>query len=224
MEAVLSELRAAIADGAVQVGDKLPAESALSAEFGVSRAVVREALRGLQALGLTESRTGSGTFVVSARPAEHMSFGRYSTRDLLEVRRHVEVPVAGYAAARHTPDDLDRLWQLIDRMDVETDPTTWVALDSLFHIAVARASGNPAFLTVIEEIREALAQQSSLLTQIGNRRDQSNAEHRRIVAAIAEKATVAATEAMTAHLANIETAITTITRTPAASAGGEDKS
>ena len=47
MEAVLSELRAAIADGAVQVGDKLPAESALSAEFGVSRAVVREALRGL---------------------------------------------------------------------------------------------------------------------------------------------------------------------------------
>jgi len=222
MEAVLSELRAAIAGGAVQIGDKLPAESALSAEFGVSRAVVREALRGLQALGLTESRTGRGTFVVSARAAEHMSFGRYSTRDLLEVRRHVEVPVAGYAAARHTPDDLDRLWQLIDRMDVETDPTTWVALDSLFHIAVAQASGNPAFLKVIEEIREALAQQSSLLTQIGNRRDQSNAEHRRIVAAIAEKATVAATEAMTAHLANIETAITTITRTPATSAGGED--
>ena len=222
MEAVLSQLRAAIEEGAVQVGGKLPAESALSAEFGVSRAVVREALRGLQALGLTESRTGRGTFVVSARPAEHMSFGQYSTRDLLEVRRHVEVPVAGYAAARHTPDDLDRLWKLIDRMDVETDPTTWVALDSLFHIAVARASGNPAFLKVIEEIREALAQQSSLLTQVGGRRDQSNAEHRRIVAAIAEKATAAATEAMAAHLANIETAVSTITRTPTTSAGGED--
>ena len=74
MEAVLSQLRTAIEEGAVQVGDKLPAESALSAEFGVSRAVVREALRGLQALGLTESRTGRGTFVVSARAAEHMSF------------------------------------------------------------------------------------------------------------------------------------------------------
>ena len=222
MDAVLAHLRDTIERGEYAVGGKLPSEAVLSRDFAVSRSVVREALRGLQALGLTVSRTGKGTFVVSSQPADSPRFGTYSARDLVEVRRHVEVPVAGYAAARHTPDDLDRLWQLIDRMDVETDPTTWVALDSLFHIAVAQASGNPAFLKVIEEIREALAQQSSLLTQIGNRRDQSNAEHRRIVAAIAEKATVAATEAMTAHLANIETAITTITRTPATSAGGED--
>jgi DNA-binding FadR family transcriptional regulator len=210
MEVVLSQLRASIEGGQVQVGDKLPAEAALSVEFGVSRAVVREALRGLQALGLTESRTGRGTFVVASRAAEHMSFGSYTARDLLEVRRHVEVPVAGYAAARHTPDDLDRLWQLVDRLDAETDTTTWVALDSLFHITIARASGNPAFARVIEEIREALAQQSSLLNQIADRRGESNAEHRRIVAAIAEGVPDAAEAAMTAHLAHIESAVNTL--------------
>jgi len=224
MEAVLAHLRSSIERGEHAVGEKLPSEAALSREFEVSRSVIREALRGLQALGMTESKTGKGTFVTATGPADNPTFGPYSARDLIEVRRHVEIPVAGYAAVRRSQDDLDLLAHLLDRMDAETDNTAWVALDSLFHIAVARASGNPAFLTVIEEIREALAQQSSLLTQIGNRRDQSNAEHRRIVAAIAEKATVAATEAMTAHLANIETAITTITRTPAASAGGEDKS
>jgi DNA-binding FadR family transcriptional regulator len=222
MEVVLSQLRGSIEEGRVQVGEKLPAEAALSAEFGVSRAVVREALRGLQALGLTESRTGRGTFVISARPAEHLSFGDYSTRDLLEVRRHVEVPVAGYAAARHTPDDLDRLWQLIERMDVEEDAATWVALDSLFHIAIARASGNPAFARFIEDIREALAQQSSLLNQLGGRLDESNTEHRRIVAAIAEGVPEAATEAMATHLARIETAVNTIISTHPASVGGKD--
>lgn len=217
MEVVLSQLRAAIEGGQVQVGDKLPAEAALSAEFGVSRAVVREALRGLQALGLTESRTGRGTFVVASRPAEQLNFGRYTARDLLEVRRHVEVPVAGYTAARRTPDDLDRLWQLVDRMDAETDTTTWVALDSLFHIAIAHASGNPAFARVIEEIREALAQQSSLLNQVADRRGESNGEHRRIVAAIAEGVPDAAEAAMTAHLVHIESAVSTLV------SGGADR-
>ena len=205
MEAVLAHLRTAIAGGDYAVGDKLPSEATLSRDYEVSRSVVREALRGLQALGLTVSRTGKGTFVVSAQAAANPTFGRYSARDLLEVRRHVEVPAAGYAARRHTAQDLDALTGLLQRMEQEADDTVWVTLDSLFHIAVAQASGNPVFGKVIEEIREAIATQSAFVNQLGNdRRSASNAEHRRIVEAIASGSSDAASDAMGAHLGHVD--------------------
>jgi DNA-binding FadR family transcriptional regulator len=210
MEALLAHLREAIERGAYSVGDKLPSEAALSKEFEVSRSVVREALRGLQALGLTESRTGKGTFVVANRPVEHPTFGPYSARDLFEVRRHVEVPAAGYAALRHSSDDLDVLTGLLERMETESDNTAWVALDSLFHITIAQSSANPVFGKVIEEIRDALAKQSSFLNQLGDRRGASNDEHRHIVTAIAQGDQDSATEAMTRHLEHVENTLTHI--------------
>lgn len=214
MEAVLVQLRAAIADGTYRIGDKLPSESAMSAEFDVSRSVVREALRALQGLGLTESRTGKGTFVVATGPSENPIFGQYSARDLFEVRRHIEIPVAGYAATRRTRDDLDLLNRLVDKMDEETDNVAWVALDSLFHITIANASGNPVFSKVIEEIRDAMTRQSALLNQLAGRRIQSNVEHRRLLSAIADRSEWKAVDAMTSHLAHVENALIMIVRPP----------
>ncbi len=210
MEAVLAHLRQLIERGDYPVGAKLPSEASLSREFEVSRSVIREALRGLQALGMTESKTGKGTFVTATGPAENPTFGPYSARDLIEVRRHVEIPVAGYAAVRRSQDDLDLLGHLLDRMDAETDNTAWVALDSLFHITIAQASGNPVFGKVIEEIRDALARQSAFLNQLGGRRAQSNAEHRAIVTAIERGSEDQAVEAMTAHLTHVEATLTSI--------------
>ena len=54
-------------------------------------------------------------------------------------------------------------------MEQETDTTAWVAMDSLFHLAVARAAQNPVFRRVIEEIRDALATQSAFLNELGGR-------------------------------------------------------
>ena len=210
MEAVLAHLRSTIERGEYAIGGKLPSEAALSREFEVSRSVVREALRGLQALGMTESKTGKGTFVTATGPADNPTFGPYSARDLIEVRRHVEIPVAGYAAVRRSQDDLDLLAHLLDRMDAETDNTAWVALDSLFHITIAQASGNPVFGKVIEEIRDALARQSSFLNQLGDRRRQSNIEHRAIVTAIESRVESAAVMAMTAHLEHVEATLNSI--------------
>jgi len=220
MEYVLAHLRHAIEHGEYPVGGKLPAEAALSREYQVSRSVVREALRALQALGLTESRTGRGTFVTATGPAENPTFGGYSARDLIEVRRHVEVPVAGYAALRRDAGQLARLGDLVDRMDAETGPAEWVALDTQFHVTIARASGNPVFAKVIEEIRDALARQSAFLNQLGGRRTESNVEHRRIVTAIAAGAQDAAAAAMTEHLDHVEKTLTTIVR-PARSGEAE---
>lgn len=211
MEAVLTHLRDAIERGDHAVGDKLPSEAELCRRLEVSRPVLREALRALQVMGLTVSRTGKGTFVV-ADAVQDPTFGDYAAGDLLEVRRHVEIPVAGYAALRRTAENLDHLAHLLDRMERETDTTAWVAMDTIFHIAIAEASQNPVFRRVIEEIRDALARQSAFLNDLGGRREQSNREHRAIVEALVDGSEHDATEAMAHHLDRVDTALTSIVR------------
>ncbi|MEU2389536.1 FadR/GntR family transcriptional regulator [Streptomyces sp. NPDC007369] len=209
MEAVFGHLRNAIEHGEYAIGDKLPSEAELCRALEVSRPVLREALRALQAMGLTVSKTGKGTYVV-ANTVEDPTFGDYAASDLLEVRRHVEIPVAGYAALRRTPEDLDHLAHLLDRMEQETDTTAWVALDTVFHLAVAEASRNPVFRRVIEEIRDALARQSTFLNELGGRREQSNREHRAIFEALIDGCEPDAVEAMSHHLHRVETTLTDI--------------
>ncbi|MER5875386.1 MULTISPECIES: FadR/GntR family transcriptional regulator [unclassified Streptomyces] len=211
MEAVLTHLRDAIERGDHAVGDKLPSEAELCRRLEVSRPVLREALRALQAMGLTVSRTGKGTFVVAAT-VQDPTFGDYTAGDLLEVRRHVELPVAGYAALRRTPEDLDRLTRLLDRMERETDTTAWVAMDTVFHITVAEASQNPVFRRVIEEIRDALARQSAFLNELGGRREQSDREHRALLEALAAGSEHDAVDAMAHHLDRVETTLASIVR------------
>ena len=211
MEAVLGYLREAIERGDYAVGDKLPSEAELCRRLEVSRPVLREALRALQTMGLTVSRTGKGTFVVSST-VEDPTFGDYAASDLLEVRRHVEIPVAGYAAVRRTPEDLDHLAHLLDRMEHETDTTAWVAMDTLFHLAVAQAAQNPVFRRVIEEIRDALARQSAFLNELGGRREQSNREHRAIVEALIDRSEDDAVDAMSHHLDRVSRTLTDIVR------------
>ncbi|MGV9642041.1 FadR/GntR family transcriptional regulator [Streptomyces sp. NPDC003514] len=211
MEAVLAHLRDAIERGDYAVGDKLPSEAELCRTLEISRPVLREALRALQTMGLTVSKTGKGTFVV-ARNVEEPVFGDYTAGDLMEVRRHVEIPVVGYAARRRTPENLDHLAHLLDRMERETDTTAWVAMDTLFHLGVAEAAQNPVFRRVIEEIRDALARQSAFLNELGGRREQSDREHRAILRALTDGSEAGATEAMTHHLDRVGTTLTDIVR------------
>ncbi|MFF3500142.1 FadR/GntR family transcriptional regulator [Streptomyces sp. NPDC003247] len=215
MEAVLGHLRDAIEHGRYAIGDRLPSEAELCRTLEVSRPVLREALRALQTMGLTVSRTGKGTFVI-ADTVEDPTFGDYTAGDLMEARRHVEVPVAGYAALRRTPEDLARLARLLDRMERETETTAWVAMDTLFHLAVAEAARNPVFRRVIEEIRDALARQSAFLDELGGRREQSDREHRAIVEALVAGSERAAVDAMTHHLDRVGTTLTDIVRSPRA--------
>ncbi|MEV5431640.1 FadR/GntR family transcriptional regulator [Streptomyces sp. NPDC052701] len=211
MEAVLAHLRGAIERGEYAIGAKLPSEAELCRTLEVSRPVLREALRALQTMGLTVSRTGKGTFVV-ASAVEDPTFGDYAASDLLEVRRHVEIPVAGYAARRRTPENLDHLTRLLDRMERETDTTAWAAMDTLFHLAVAEAAQNPVFRRVIEEIRDALARQSAFLNELGGRREQSDREHRAIVEALIDGCAHDAEEAMAHHIDRVATTLTDIVR------------
>lgn len=134
------------------------------------------------------------------------------TSDLLEARLHVELPVAGYAAARHTAEDLDNLPHLLQRMERERDTTAWVAMDTLFHTTFAQAAHNLVFPTMLEELRDALARQSAFLNVLGERREQSNREHRAFVEALIHGSEYDAVEAMAHHLDSVNTTLNSIVR------------
>ena len=206
-EAVFADLRDAIVSGRIAVGEKLPAEAALATRHGVSRSVIREALRSCTALGLTETKTGRGTFVIADRVSGDLDIGNYAARELMEARPHVEVPAAGWAAERHTEEDLQVLLGLAEEMRGEDDQQTWVMLDGQFHTAIARASKNRVFEAIIVDIRGALTRQSETLNLVAHRQQQSNVEHDAIVEGIRSGSYATAAQAMTEHLSAVRGAV-----------------
>lgn len=206
-EATFQALLALIQSDDVAVGDRLPGEIQLAKRFGVSRSILREALGACATLGLTETRTGSGTFVRSKSKRPQLTFGGYSAADLAEARPHIEIPAAGYAAERRSPEQLDQLHALVAQMIETTDMRIWVTLDGRFHRAIADAAGNPVLAAVIGSLREALDPQSEFLNLTRDRRDASDAEHARIVDAIAAGSAERARTAMADHLAEVEAAL-----------------
>jgi GntR family transcriptional regulator, transcriptional repressor for pyruvate dehydrogenase complex len=206
-EAVFSSLRKAIEDGRLPVGTRLSSEAVLAQQYGVSRSVVREALRSSASLGLTETRTGRGTFVVADCVGGDLALGQYSARELTEARPHIEVPAAGLAAQRRSEEELQLLLDIVAAMGSEDDPEAWVALDATFHAAIARISGNRVFEKVVADIRDAMANQSETLNMGAGRQADSDVEHRKIVAAIEAGSAEEASEAMRRHLAAVDAAL-----------------
>lgn len=211
-EAVFLSLRAAIEAQEIPLGTKLGSEASLAADYGVSRSVIREALRSCATLGLTRTETGRGTFVISHRPTRELKLGTFSSDDLHEARPHIEIPAASLAASRRTAEDLERLRGLLDQMEHEDDPAAWVELDAAFHAAIALASDNSVFTKIVSDIREAMSRQSETVNLVAGRTGPSNEEHRLIVQAIADQDPDAAAQAMNGHLSAVHHAITTIVR------------
>lgn len=206
-EAVFKAIRAAIEDGKLPIGSKLSSETALAAQYGVSRSVIREALRSCTALGLTETQTGRGTFVIAARASNDLVLGQFSARSLMEARPHIEVPAAEFAATRRTAEQLEELRVILVEMSNEDDPEIWVSLDASFHAAIARASGNGVFQSVVSDIRGAMVNQSETINLITGRTRQSDVEHLIIYDAIERRNAKDAGLAMATHLSAVDTAL-----------------
>jgi GntR family transcriptional repressor for pyruvate dehydrogenase complex len=148
----------------LQPGEMLPAESRLAADLGVSRQVVREALKSLQGQGVVEIVNGKGASVRSIDASALRVFFSWAaqTRDdttveLMEVRKAIEVQSARLAAQRRTAAELDRLGGIVARMrDHIEDVEGYTALDVELHLAIAAASHNAMLYHLVESIRDVL--------------------------------------------------------------------
>lgn len=169
-ESAAAQLRAQIADGAWEVGTRLPAEPELAAALGVGRSTVREAVRVLVHAGLLETRQGSGTYVRARTAAGPWDarVRRAEALEVYEVRQALEAHAGALAALRRTEEDLDRLDETLARRQElrakgrspEVNPV-FVEADLSFHQAVVAAAHNPLLAELYgcftDALREGLA-------------------------------------------------------------------
>src|SRR5690606_34274878 len=149
-EGVADRLIEMIAAGELKVNDSLPAESDLAARFGVSKPVVREALRQLALYGMVEIRQGRVARVKPLDSSALEGFFRLAVRsdsnglrDAIDLRRAVEVELAELAAMRATRETQKPLEEAYRMMELNVDSLDpWLEGDFAFHMALAHASEN----------------------------------------------------------------------------------
>lgn len=153
----ITRLQAHIRSGGLGPGDAFPSENALAAEIGVSRAVVREALRSLAALGLIDVGNGRRARVSTAAPdalailLDHVvQTNQITVQQILDVRRTVEMRTVGLAVLRRSDRDAAEIERLARAMRHDiADPDAVMEHDIAFHEAIAAASKNPMFALIV---------------------------------------------------------------------------
>ncbi|MER6674129.1 FCD domain-containing protein [Streptomyces sp. NPDC000983] len=154
----VEEIKALIAGGRLEPGERLPTERDLAARLGISRSSMREAIRALTVLGVLEARHGSGIYVTRLEAGDLLEgFGVVAELargerlvELLEVRRSLESTAAALAAARITPGQLAEVERHLKAMGATDDPDEILAHDLAFHRAVAEAAGNATMAAILE--------------------------------------------------------------------------
>lgn len=209
---VVNELGVGIVGGTYPQNSILPGDAELMERFGVSRTVLREALRTLAGKGLIQAKARIGTrvrdksswnlfdadvLIWHARSGFDAAFLEY----LSEMRLALEPEAAALAAQRRTPLQLQHIYGWVEKMGADgVSPTEFVDADLNFHLAVATAAANPflrSISTLIEVALVALLTISSPIEEPA-RHARSVAAHRRIADAIARRDATGAREAMMA--------------------------
>jgi DNA-binding FadR family transcriptional regulator len=199
-------LRRYVLEGHLGPGDELPSQGELCAELGVSRSVIREAMQVLQSQGLIEISQGRRPRVLPAGPAavvDTLSMlvarSEIALAKLLEVRRPLEIEIAGLAAERATAQQRQQLREAVDALRAAPNIEAQIAADVRFHKVLAEASGNPLFGIVLDVLAELLYQsRRHTLQQSGVAMALSH--HRKILAAVEAANPVKARTFMIQHM------------------------
>ena len=211
-EDVIVQVEDAIAGGRLRPGDRLPPERELAQILAVSRASVREALRVLEAFGVVAARRGRGADAGSVVTAgEHnglagllriyASLLKVPLSDLVDLRVAIEAMTARAAAERR---DGAELAELAAAMLAVEDRDAFLELDTGFHVALARVSGNALAPLLMEALRETIARQMRAafdeVTDWDATRARIAADHRVLAEAIAAGDPDGAAAAVSEHI------------------------
>jgi GntR family transcriptional regulator, transcriptional repressor for pyruvate dehydrogenase complex len=206
-EQVAVRLMALIEGDQLAPGTLLPSEASLATEFGVSRPIVREALKVLAAKDVIAVANGKGAIVrpMTSEPLrdffERALRNRHATA--IEVRQGIEVQSAALAAERRTAAELSELKSILLALgEAVHDPAAFTSVDTQFHLLIAAASHNKLLHHLIESIREPMQESMRAVSRRRITREQhafALTAHARIVDAIGRAAPEAAASAMAAH-------------------------
>jgi len=209
---VADTLAVQIRNHVLRPGAKLPTESEIMLEHGVSRTVVREAISGLQAAGFVETRHGIGTFVLEqhARQGLRLHVDTVaSVRNMLELRLGLEVQAVALAALRRTDAQLAHMRQALDDYRAcLANNDSCVEEDKRFHQLIAEATGNTFFSEIMQHLGTAMIPRTQVKADERGGADfaklgqLASLEHEAIFNAIKRQDPDAARAAMVLHLTN----------------------
>ncbi|MCL6479429.1 MAG: FadR family transcriptional regulator [Peptococcaceae bacterium] len=218
VETIIDQIKNHILSGELQPGDKLLTERELAEHLKVSRASVREALSALNMAGILEIKHGEGIYLKKLDSQSViepltiiMLLERDKIKNILEVRKALEVESAGLAAERHRPGDLEKIKAALAEMEEDlVTGNTGEQADLKFHFAIARSTTNPLLIMLMNTIHDAMNQTLKATRQLwlsstsGTTRRLFE-EHRDIFSAIAARDKEKAREIMYQHLYKVET-------------------
>ena len=206
--AVRARLQALIQHGLTSSTGQLPTERDICVTMGVSRRAVRRALEALEAEGLIWRRQGKGTFAgMAPDPTQVLAagiVGETSFVEVMEARLCIEPGIAGIAAVKATPADIERMRNLARRTLESADADSTELWDGALHRLIARTAGNAPLLTafsILDEIRSNAAWRGlrSKARSVETLKV-SDREHHTIIDAIEAGVPARAEAAMWAHL------------------------
>jgi GntR family transcriptional repressor for pyruvate dehydrogenase complex len=199
---------------------RLPSERVLEKQLGVSRIVIREAMKQLVERGLIEIESGRGTFVVPVTAkAMSKSFVLFLQQNdisyaaLFQVRRVLEGEIAALAARCHTADSVSELHRNIAEMELATREIEegngdrveeFACLDLEFHHLLTRATGNPLFEFILQPVTGPLLQVRRVGALVLGAARKATEQHARILKAIQSRQEETAREEMLSHLNYVE--------------------
>lgn len=219
----IGKIKEMIVSGRVRPGDKLPREADLSAELGLSRSSLREAVKALTLVNVLDVRQGDGTYTTSLAPSlllEVLSFivdfHRDDTvLDFLEVRRILEPAATALAALRMTDESRTELGRVLESMTADTPVEELVGADLEFHRQIALGAGNPVLASLVDNMSTPTARARVWrgMTERGSL-ERTMAEHRAIYDAIQARDPELARSWATVHVAGIESWLHTTLTAP----------
>lgn len=219
--AVTRQIEKLILRGILRPGERLPAERELAEKLGVSRPSLREAVADLQDKGLLTARAGAGIYVADVlgsafSPALIRLFAEHAEAvfDYIAFRRDLEGLAACRAARLASDTDLRVIQTVMDKMEAahkKTNPADEARLDAEFHMAIIEASHNVIMLhmmrSMFQLLREGVFYNRQVMFRQRTTRGALLDQHRRINAAIQARDSKGALEAVDAHLAYVEKAL-----------------
>ncbi|WP_409432028.1 FadR/GntR family transcriptional regulator [Litorimonas sp. RW-G-Af-16] len=208
-KSVADALLKVIESGQYAVGERLPAERDLAAEFNVSRPTIREAVIALEIAGRVEVRKGSGVYVINTDSSKSRSLDLdVGPFELTEARMLIEGEAAGLAATMISDEEIEELSAIIHLMQKENDAEIGGEhADRNFHLLIARATRNSAIVSIIEDLW-SLREKSELTRNMYKTVRMTGVqpsidEHWAIYNALKDGDAVAARTAMRTHLSRV---------------------
>jgi GntR family transcriptional repressor for pyruvate dehydrogenase complex len=205
---IIDRIKTLLARGKLKPGDRLPPEREFAKLLGVGRPVLRQALKALATLGVLKSRIGHGTYVTTstkallAAPIDFIILMQATTLpELFEVRKTIEVELAGLAAERASDQDIALIGSIIENQSRNlSNPQGFLVEDLNFHNAIAGAVCNVLFKAILDSLRRLMVETRRKLLLTGDDLSNSLADHKAIFQAISNRRKEDAHHAMLRHL------------------------